>query len=226
MIAVIAAMDKEVDAIVSIMENCVTKIKSNITLIEGTLAKRPLIVMKSGVGKGSASMATTILLENYNIDRVINIGTAGGLCGNQSILDAVVSTTIVQHDFDTSPVDGKEGIGLYFEADHDLGDMCEKALQQMGVHVHRGLIASGDTFVAHDDVVEKLMKAFPNAICAEMEAGAIAQVCTHYQIPFVVLRSLSDIACHKNSHMDFTTYVEKASMRSATFCLEFMKMSA
>ena len=158
--------------------------------------------MKSGVGKGNASMATTILLEHFSIDCIVNIGTAGGLMPQQSILDAVISTQVVQHDYDTSPVDGAEGIGLYFEADQDLGDICEQALKQLGVVVHRGLVASGDQFIAQEAQLQRLNELFPEAICAEMEAGAIAQVCAHYHIPFVVLRSLSDVAHQKDSHME------------------------
>lgn len=225
MIAIIAAMDAEVNAITSIMENVEAITKSNISFFKGTLVDRPLIVMKSGVGKGNASMATTILLENFSIDRIINIGTAGGLGNHQKVLDAVISNQVVQHDFDTSAVDGDEGVGLYFTSDQDLGDVCEQALQHMDIQVHRGLIASGDQFIADDLILQVLKTKFPTAICAEMEAGAIAQVCQHYQIPFVVLRSLSDVACDKDSHMDFQEYVEKASARSAMFCKEFMKMS-
>lgn len=226
MIAVIAAMDTEVDAIVSLMESHEHLITSGIEFDKGMLSGRELIVMKSGVGKGNACMATTILLENYAIDCIVNIGTAGGLKAEQNILDAVVSTRIVQHDFDTSPVDGKEGIGLYFEADLELAALCEQALQQLGVSVHRGLIASGDQFIARKEQLSRLQELFPEAVCAEMEAGAVAQVCAHYHIPFVVLRSLSDIAPRTDSHMDFVTYVKHASARSAQFCKELMKLLA
>ncbi|MEF9967238.1 MAG: 5'-methylthioadenosine/adenosylhomocysteine nucleosidase [Longicatena sp.] len=225
MIAIIAAMDVEVEAIVSVLD---TKEKTNISGIDfyqGTLNGKAMIVMKSGVGKGNASMATTILLENFAIDRIVNIGTAGGLKANQKILDAVVSDCVVQHDYDTSPIDGTSGIGLFFKADKDLGDVCEQALLAMDVCVHRGLIASGDQFIASEEQLNNLEHKFSDAICAEMEAGAIGQVCAHYHIPFVVLRSLSDIAHQKDSHMDFVVYMKEASKRSALFCKELMKIT-
>lgn len=226
MIAVIAAMDQEVAAIVSIMDTHTHEVKSGIDFDRGTLAGKELLVMKSGVGKGSASMATTILLENYTVDAIVNIGTAGGLCEQQNILDAVLSERVVQHDFDTSPIDGEEGIGLYFTADKQLKDLCAKALAKLDVCVHEGLIASGDQFIARKEQLQQLAKNFPSAVCAEMEAGAIAQVCTHYQKPFVILRSLSDIAPKKDSHMDFMTYVEHASKRSAQFAKALMESLA
>lgn len=226
MLGVIAAMDEEVEAITALMENREHIVVSGIEMEKGTLCQKPLIVMKSGVGKGNASMSTTILLENFNIDKIINIGTAGGLLKEQNVLDAVLSERVVQHDFDTSPVDGEEGIGMYFQADTDLADLCVTALEHMDVTLHRGLIASGDQFIAREDQLQHLQTKFPEAMCAEMEAGAIAQVCAHYHIPFVVLRSLSDIAHKEGSHMDFLTYVQHASKRSAAFCKEFMNIVA
>ena len=226
MIAVIAALDEEIKAITSIMEEVEMFEKSGLQFYKGILMKHELLVMQSGVGKGNASMATTILLENFVVDRVINIGTAGGLKKEQQVLDAIISERVVQHDFDTSAVDGEEGIGLYFDADQDLAELCVQALLTLDVRVYRGLIASGDQFIARDEQLKILEERFPEAICAEMEAGAIAQICTHYHVPFVVLRSLSDVAHNKDSHMDFLTYVVQASKRSAAFCKEFMRISA
>ena len=110
--------------------------------------------------------------------------------------------------------------------DKDLADICVDALSALDIHVYQGLVASGDQFIAREDQLERLHTYFPKAICVEMEAGAIAQVCTHYHVPFVVLRSLSDVAHNKDSHMDFLTYVGHASKRSAAFCKELMKRMA
>lgn len=226
MIAVIAAMDKEVEAILRVMDTYQRVEYSHVPMAEGTLCGQRIIVMKSGVGKVNAALSTTVLLERLQVSGVINIGTAGGLKEDENILDAVISTRVVQHDFDTSPVDGEEGIGLYFEADQDLADVCVQALEQLDVHVHRGLIATGDQFIANDAEVQKLTERFPEAICAEMEAGAVAQVCAHYQVPFVCMRSLSDVAVRKDSHMDFIEYVEAASARSAEFCKALVNILA
>ena len=218
MIGIIAAMDSEVEAIVQLLKDKEEFIKSSIRMIKGMIGTQSVIVMKSGVGKGNAAMSTTILLENFQLEKLINIGTAGGLDSKQEILDAVVSTSVVQHDFDTSAVDGKDGIGLYYDANQELVKQCSDVLENLNIRVHCGLIASGDQFIAKDEQLAYLKEQFPNAICAEMEAGAIAQVCSHYHIPFVVLRSLSDIAYRNDSHMDFQTYVQHAANRSAKLC--------
>lgn len=221
MIAVIAAMDSEVSAIVSKM-NAEAKKIHGIEFYEGTLENKDVVVMKSGVGKGNAAMSTTILLEHYPVEQIVNIGTAGGLKENENILDAVLSERVVQHDFDTSPIDGEAGIGLYYDADPKLLAICEAALKGLDVTVHKGLVASGDQFIA-GEATKNLCDKFPDAMCAEMEAGAIAQVSAHYQVPFVILRSLSDVACKPDSHMDFQEYVKHASERSAMFTQELMR---
>lgn len=174
--------------------------------------------MKSGVGKGEAAMATTILLEHFPISAIINIGTAGGLHEAQQVLDVVISKQVVQHDFDTTAIDGESGKGLYFNADAHLVALCEEAIASGAYQTWVGQVASGDRFVAGKDCLQSLLQAYPQAMCAEMEAGAIAQVAAHYQIPFVVIRSLSDVAANPDSHMDFPVYVEQASKRSAAFC--------
>ena len=223
MIGIIAAMEKEMDAITSLLTNKEEYKVSGIAMVKGSIKWKNVIVMKSGVGKGNAAMATTILFENFVITAVINIGTAGGLKKEQQVLDAVLSTRVVQHDFDTSIIDGNDGLGLYYDADAKLIDVCDQVLTSMGVRVFRGLVASGDQFIAEDEKRERIETLFPDAICAEMEAGAIAQVCSHYHVPFVVLRSLSDVAHKEDSQMDFLTYAEHAAKRSATLCQEFME---
>lgn len=222
MIGIIAAMQEEIDELVALMENVKILEVSHISFYQGILHHQEIMLMKSGVGKGNAAMATTVLLDRYHPNYIINIGTAGGLIPDENILDIVVSEDIVQHDYDTSGIDGVEGIGLYFQSDSELRTICKNVLSDLNKPYHCGLIASGDQFVCEDEQVQKLMARFPNAICAEMEAGAIAQVCSSYQVPFIILRSLSDNACKQNSHMDFLEYVTHASKASAIVCKQIV----
>ena len=217
MIAIIGALDAEVNALRDIMEHYEISNHSGIEFTIGTLAGKEIVLMKSGVGKGYAAMSCAILLERFTCDAIINIGTAGGLKQEQQVLDVVISSSVVQHDFDTSILDGLSGIGMYFDADERLVSLCQKELSGHDYGVWIGQVASGDLFVAGEQRLNRLIQTFPNAHCAEMEAGAIAQVASHYQVPFVVIRSLSDVAWQKDSQMDFPTYLKKASVRSAQF---------
>lgn len=217
MLGLIAAMEVEMNAITACLTQPEEFTISGIKMVRGMISDKEVVVMLSGVGKCNAAISTTILCEHFQLEGIINIGTAGGLKADEEVLDAVVSTQVVQHDFDTSPIDGKDGIGLYFDADEAMAKRSSDVLTQAGVRVHHGLIASGDQFVAREDQLQRLEEYFPNAICAEMEAGAVAAACHHYQVPFVVIRSLSDVACKEGSVMDFLEYVKHAAERSASF---------
>lgn len=223
MIGIIAAMRAEVEALVALMTNVKECSKDGISFWEGSLQQQSVVLMLSGVGKGNAAMATTLLLKNYEIRAVLNVGTAGGLKQEEEVLDLVISESIVQHDYDTSAIDGEEGIGLYHQADTGLLQVCKEACIAMKERFHIGLIASGDQFIANEEHLDALLKKFPDAICSEMEAGAIAQVCSYFQVPFVIIRSLSDIAHKETSHLDYCDYVPLASKRSALLCQRIME---
>lgn len=223
MIGIIAAMQSEVDALMELMEQPKKIQNDGILFWEGQLSEHEVVLMLSGVGKGNAAMATTLLMKNYPITTVLNIGTAGGLCTNQEVLDLVISDKIVQHDYDTSILDGEEGIGLWYQADQELVSLCKTIFTNLNECCHIGLVASGDQFIAEEEQLRILEQKFPKAMCAEMEAGAIAQVCTFFHVPFVVIRSLSDIAHKEKSHLDFCEYVHMASKRSAMLCKEVVK---
>lgn len=223
MLALIAAMDSEVNAMVSVLDSYEAKNVSGIELYEGIINDVKVIVLKSGVGIGFAAMSTTIALENYNIDAVVNIGTAGGLQIDQNELDVVVSTSVVQHNYDALQTANGEEPGLYFEADKHMIEISKKVFDDMNVKAHYGLVATGDQFIYLPEQIERIHYYFPDAMCAEMEAGAVAQVCSHYKIPFVVLRSLSDVAVKEGSHLDFSEYVVLAAKRSADFTRGFIE---
>ena len=115
---------------------------AGVRLYEGMLEGEACTVMKSGVGKGSCAMTLTIALERLgSVDAVINIGTAGGILDTEEVLDLVISTAVVQHDYDTSPIDGEDGIGLWFEADARLQRAASEAARQLSLRVHHGAVA-------------------------------------------------------------------------------------
>lgn len=226
MTAVIAAIDEEVHALLELMEHPCERQMDKISFWEGSIKGHAVVLMRSGVGKVNAAMAATLLMKYYHPKAVINIGTAGGLCDDERVLDLVIGKTIVQYDYDTSYVDGEEGIGRYFTGDETLCRLCETICDDLQERFHSGLIASGDQFVGREDQLRQLLARFPEAKCAEMESGAIAQVCTHFRIPFVIVRSLSDIAFQKKSNLSFLEYAAHAGKRSAVICAALIEQLA
>lgn len=223
MIGIVAAMDVEVQAIMDLCEITQEKAIGHVVFHYGKLASKDVVICKSGVGKVGAAMVTTILCLHHLLDALINIGTAGGLKDCQQVLDIVISKDALQADFDTSALDGPEGLGLRFHADEKLVETAQEAAKENHVRYHVGTIASQDLFMSRKDDFDKLMKNFPDSICSEMEAGALAQVATSFQVPFVILRSLSDVALHHDNSMEFSTYVKYASKQSSLMVRSFVE---
>lgn len=227
MIGIIGAMEEEVDALKELMVINKKDERQGYLYYVGQMANKDVVLVQGGIGKVNATISTTLLLTNYDIDFVINIGSAGGLKENQNIGDVVISDKVVHHDVDVTAFSRAygevPGLPLYFEANHDLLNHVKRILNQHHITSHVGLVASGDQFVSRKDQVDMIMKHFPDAMCSEMEAASIAQVCYIFQKDFIITRSLSDVYNKGDSSIQFDEYLKKASQNSATMCLELIK---
>ncbi|WP_311488115.1 5'-methylthioadenosine/adenosylhomocysteine nucleosidase [uncultured Helcococcus sp.] len=225
MIGILGAMDVEVQAIKNKMHNIEEINYLDSIFYKGNIKEKEIVLCKSGVGKVNAAIITTILLYHFDIDFVINIGTAGGMIPSQETLDIVISDRVIQHDFDTSYLDGPEGLGIYSQSDKSLRDKVKEAFDKNHIvaNIYFGDIISGDKFVGDNSLIKDLREKFPQAIACEMEAGAVGQACEKFSIPFVVIRSLSDIVDKDNSENDFLKNVEITSKRSADMVESFIE---
>lgn len=225
MIGILAAMEEEVTAIKDIMEVEKEEIYQNLNFIYGTIYGKEIVLCKCGVGKCLASMTATLLCSKEKLDSLINVGVAGGLKEDQRVADTVVSDYVLQADFDTSPIDGPEGVGLRFTADKALLDKFRQASDNLGIRYHVGTIASQDIFMAREEDFKSLMEKFPESACSEMEGGAIAQIAQVFNVPFIVVRSLSDVVHHNDNPMEFETYAKLASKQAVKLIEEMMSLS-
>ena len=217
MIGVIVAMESELNAILSRMKEEKTETVGESLLHYGILGKTPVVVCLSGVGKCKAAMASTILCMKEKLDVLINVGVAGGLLPQQHVMDMVISSEVIQADYDTSPLDGESGIGLRFPVHKEVLARAEKIASELEIPYSVGAVATQDLFMEKEEDFRKLMQRFPQSACSEMEGGAVAQVAASFQVPFLVLRSLSDVVCHEGNSMEFATFCEKASQRAGEF---------
>ncbi len=227
MIAIIGAMDEEIALLLTKIEVQSDVMIANSRFIQGKLEGKEVVLLKSGIGKVNAAMATTILHERYQPTAVINTGSAGGLDTSLSIGDIVISDRVVHHDVDVTAFDYQYGqipsMPLYFESDQNLINIVEKTIQSINqVNCKQGLIATGDSFIQKPEAVQKIREQFPDVIAAEMEAVAIAQVCHQYQTPFVVIRALSDIA-GKESAQSFDQFIDQAARHAAELIIKVVK---
>lgn len=225
MIAIIGAMREEINEIIKRMTSHEEIQIDGCKFYHGILNKNEVVVLLSGIGKVEAAISTVICLKNFKVDGIINIGTAGGLSLDQEVLDVVVSTRVAYHDFDLSAFGeprGFETSRYVFIADIRY---IEAFKQVIGNARHWiGPIVSGDQFIADPLVVDQIISAFPDAICVEMEGAAIAHTASRFNIPFVILRSLSDIAKKHENAMTFDAYLVQASAHSAQWCYEVMPL--
>lgn len=221
MIGIIGAMEQEVAAVLKYVDIKEVKEALKYKYYYGLMGNKEVVVLQGGIGKVNTGIALTYLFTMFDIDYIINVGSAGGL--NKDLLnvgDVVIGEKVVYHDVDVTQFGYPYGQmaetkQLYFESNADLVMKCKNILGDLGVPSHVGLIASGDSFIARSEQVEPILNHFSDALCSEMEAAAVAQVCTVHNIPFVITRGLSDVFGKGDSAMQFDTYLEKASASSA-----------
>ncbi|MET3574698.1 5'-methylthioadenosine/S-adenosylhomocysteine nucleosidase [Bhargavaea ullalensis] len=218
-IAVIGAMEEEVELLRSRMDNPETTVIANSEFTEGTLAGVEAVLLKSGIGKVNAAMSTAILLDRFKPDAVINTGSAGGFHADHEVGTVVISSEVRHHDMDATAFGYEMGqvpqMPPAFSADAELVRIAGEAVDEVGEHPHaEGLIVTGDVFMADPERTEAVRRQFAGVLAAEMEAAAVAQVCHQFGVPFVVIRALSDIA-GKDSAVSFDEFLPRAAKHSA-----------
>lgn len=220
-IGIIAAMSEEIASIKKLMRDVNTKNIYELEFTLGTIHSKNVVLVKCGVGKVNAARTTQILIDNFDLEYVINVGTAGGLNEKIEIGDVVIAEKLVQHDFDITAGGHEKGYisdtGTYFYSDEELVAKSKKIIENMNEDFKAitGLIATGDIFVQDISVKDRIKEEF-NADCTEMEGAAIAQVCYLNKVPFIVIRSISDKPNGNNS-VDFEKFIELACERYSKF---------
>ena len=227
-IGIIVAMQEELEEILKIIEETNKKEIYDITYIEGKVGENNIIITLSGIGKVNAARTTQILIDKLNVECIINVGSAGALNPILNIGDIVLGNKLIQHDFDITAFNHKKGyitgVGDYLECNEDLVKQFEKITNNIENKEYKtitGIIASGDIFCTEINMKNKIYSKF-NAECVEMEGAAIAQVAYLCNIPFIVIRSISD-SPNGNNAIVFDEFVKLASARCAKILKEFFK---
>ena len=221
MIGIIAAEPVEMQAIKEKMKDVEKEKIYNLEFYKGKIQEKESVLVTCGVGKVNSARTTQILIDNYKVDYVINVGSSGGINSELNIGDIVIAKDLVQYDFDITGVGDYEkgeicGIGKYIETDKKLTNLCEKTIKEIKIedsNIKIGTIASADYFAVDSKKMEWVRQEF-NAECVEMEGAAIAQVCFLDNVPFIIIRGISDVQ-NGNNKIDFHTYIEKASKKVA-----------
>lgn len=223
MIGIIGAMDVEVNRITAQMTNKKVQKIGSVTYTEGDIGGRRVVAAVCGIGKVFAAICAQTMILKYSPEVIINTGVAGTLTKELNILDTVVASALVQHDMDTTyfgdPRGMISGINMVeFPCDEVL---AQKICENIDSKYIRGIIASGDCFIADENKKKDLKDTF-NAVCCEMEGAAIAHVCYVGGVPFCVVRTISDGA-DGDKEMSYEAFCEKAAEKSAQIIINTVK---
>ena len=224
---IIAAMEEEMRAIKLKMTEISEKKIYELNFIKGKINESNVVLVQGGVGKVNSARVTQILIDNFKVGALINVGSAGAANDKLDIGDIVIGDRLVQHDFDITAFGHEKGyisnVGKFVECDKELIKKMNKTIERISQNnfkIKIGTIASGDIFCAEEKMKNKIREKF-NAEAIEMEGAAIGQVCKLDNIPFIVIRSISD-SPNGNNHITFEEFLELASKRCANILEEFL----
>ena len=222
MIGIIGAMDIEIEHINNAMTDKEEYTISGALYTKGKLHGKDVVTAVCGIGKVFAAMCAQTMIIKFGADKVINTGVAGGLTDKTDILDTVVATALVQHDMDTTYFGDPKGLisginVVEFSCDKTL---AEKITENVEGNCVRGIVASGDCFVADNDKKKDIVQTF-NAVACEMEGASIAQVCYVNKVPFAVLRTISDGA--NGEEMSYERFRVVAAEKAAKVIINTIK---
>ena len=229
MIGIICAMQIEADGIIALCENVKTATHAKMKFTLGTLHGRDVCVVVCGVGKVNAAMCALMLIEKYNPDLVLNSGVAGSLSPIVGIGDIVVATKSVEHDMNGTALGDKQGEitfpdgnMMFFESDKQASTLLAAICKEIpDTKVAQGIIASGDIFVSDRKQRFKINDRF-GALACEMEGAAIGHVCVRCEVPYGIIRAISD-DLDENKGMDFVKFCELASKKTVAAVSGFVK---
>ncbi|GGW53883.1 5'-methylthioadenosine/S-adenosylhomocysteine nucleosidase [Alishewanella tabrizica] len=226
LIGIIGAMEPEIALLKQQLQQSRTEQLGGFVFYLGTLAGKNVVVVQSGIGKVASAVATTLMITQFKPDCVINTGSAGGFDPELNVGDVVISTEVRHHDVDVTAFGYELGqvpqMPAAYLAHPALIAAAEQSIAALGYcKTKKGLIATGDSFMCDPARIALTRQQFPTMLAVEMEGAAIAQSCHMLNTPFVVIRSLSDIA-GKESPESFEAYLAVASKNSSAMVVELL----
>lgn len=229
MIGIIGAMTVEIEGLKNRMTDVTVTKSGALEYISGKLCGVDTVAAVSGEGKVNAAMCTQAMIMRFKPDFIINTGVGGGIASGLKIGDIVVGASVAEHDMDMTPLGYDHGYicgidGIYMSCDENLSkDLCG-CLDRLGYTYRRGTIVSGDQFVASSEKKKWLADTFNASVC-EMEGAAIGHVCVRNNLPFAVIRAISDGGDDEAS-ISFPEFAAAAAERSVKTLIEFAKSKA
>jgi len=223
-IAIMGAMPEEIEPIIGKLKNLKETVYAANKYYEGTYNGKDVVVAYSKIGKVFATLTATILIEKFNCDTVLFSGVAGAISSDLKVGDLIIANGVSQHDLDITAFGHPFGYvpegEVCISTDVALRNIAKDVAKEKGLVLKEGIIATGDQFVANSERKDWIGKTF-KADALEMEGAAVAVVCSSLNIPFFILRAISDSA-DMDAGFDFDTFLESSAKISADFILNMV----
>ena len=224
-IGIIGAMSEEVQGFKKLIDNLEEEKIGVLVFYTGTMHGQDVVLLEAGIGKVNAAVGATLMIEAFCVEKIIFTGVAGAINEELDMGDVVISRDLIQHDFDTTAFGYKLGViprmeNSIFKGDEELIEIAVKAGEKLKGKVIVGRILSGDQFISSPEKINFLRSEF-NGDCTEMEGAAVGHVCQLLEIPFVVVRTMSDKA-NSDAQTDYESFMKIAAENSITLVNEML----
>ena len=227
-IAVMGAMPEEIAPILEKLETYSTTEYAGNKYYEGSYNGIDVVVAYSKIGKVFSTLTATTLIEHFGCEKLLFSGVAGAINSELKVGDLIVATKLSQHDLDITAFGHPYGYvpegAVYVEANRELIDISKDVAQSLGKKVREGIIATGDQFVANEERKNWIGDTF-GADALEMEGGSVAVVCDALNVPFFILRAISD-AADMDASFSFDEFLETSAVESAEFVMKMLEVIA
>ncbi|MFC3927855.1 5'-methylthioadenosine/adenosylhomocysteine nucleosidase [Streptococcus caprae] len=225
-IGIIAAMEQELKILVEELENPQTEEVLGHTYHTGQLGLHEVVLVQSGVGKVMSAMSVAVLVDHFDVEALINTGSAGALHPDLQVGDIVVADRLAYHDVDLTAFDRyvfgqMAGQPLYYESDSRFVKTFQNVLEEAHLNSRIGLITSSDSFIAGKEKTDAIKGHFPDVLAVEMEGASVAQAAYSVGKPFIVIRAMSDTAAH-DANVTFDEFIIEAGAKSAQLLITFL----
>ncbi|WP_071130990.1 5'-methylthioadenosine/adenosylhomocysteine nucleosidase [Enterococcus timonensis] len=224
-IGIIGAMAEEILLLQETLQDVATIDVLGRNYFTGQYLQHEIIFVESGIGKVMSAVTTTILVEKFGAELIINTGSAGGIGAGLQVGDVVIAEKLAYFDADVTgfgyAYGQMPGQPLYYETAQNILQKAQIAAKAVGQNVRSGLIVTGDSFVDHPEKITVIQKHFPEALACEMEGAAIAQAASSLHVPHLVIRAISDTADHEAT-VSFDEFIITAGKKSATMVLTLL----
>lgn len=218
-VGIVSALDSEINRFKDEVENMETVEINKHIFFTGSIDNKKIIFTESGVGKVNAAITTQLLIDKFSPDIIINTGIAGGLDSRLKHTDLVLGSELNYHDFETRLLESYSPNVSSFEVEEKYLELAEEILKDD--RYFKGLILTGDQFITESKVKEEIKGRF-DALCLEMEGAAIAHAAYLSNLPFIVIRCISDFADDDGDN-DYDDFELLAANKASEFTIKYIK---